>query len=183
MNEQLEFLKLITSRLAGAEIPYMLTGSMAMSAYAQPRMTRDIDVVIECGPSDAQRIAELFQADCYIDESHVREAIQSQRSFNIIHNEWIIKADFIVRKDSEYRRHEFSRRRKISMGDWDLWVASPEDLLLTKLQWSVNGASDVQRGDVLQLASSVRGMDWDYIRTWAAKLGLSAQVEGIAPND
>ncbi len=183
MNEQLEFLKLIATRLVRAELPYMLTGSMAMSAYAPPRMTRDIDLVIECGLSDVRRIIELFEADCYIDESGVREAIRSQRSFNVIHNEWIIKADFIVRKDDEYHRHEFARRRVISMGDWDLWVASPEDLLLTKLQWSVSGGSALQRGDVQQLASSVPGMDWDYVRAWAAKLGLSAQIEEIAPHD
>ena len=46
MNEQLEFVKQIASRLDSAGIAYMLTGSMALAIYAVPRMTRDIDLVI-----------------------------------------------------------------------------------------------------------------------------------------
>src|SRR5882762_7423340 len=42
----------ISARFERAQIPYMLTGSMAMNYYAQPRMTRDIDVVIEITPED-----------------------------------------------------------------------------------------------------------------------------------
>ncbi len=45
VDEQLEFVKQIASRLASAEINYMMTGSMAMAVYATPRMTRDIDDV------------------------------------------------------------------------------------------------------------------------------------------
>ena len=69
MNEQLEFVKQIASRLDSARIPYMMTGSMAMATYAVPRMTRDIDFVIECGPEDAARIATLFEDDCYVVKS------------------------------------------------------------------------------------------------------------------
>ena len=110
MDEQLEFLKLVVSRLESAGIPYMLTGSMAMAVYALPRMTRDLDLVIECEQGDVARIMQLFVTDCYIDEQSVRTAIKDRAMFNIIHNEWIIKADFIVLKDDEYHRTEFRRR-------------------------------------------------------------------------
>lgn len=90
LNEQLEFLKLIVDRLDGADIPYMLTGSMAMSVYAPPRMTRDLDFVVVCQAGDAQRLVGLFRADCYVEESAVLAAIREYRSFNIIHNTWII---------------------------------------------------------------------------------------------
>jgi hypothetical protein len=183
LNEQLEFLRLIADRLDGADIPYMLTGSMAMSVYAPPRMTRDLDFVIECQASDAHRMVGLFSGDCYIEESAVVEAIREHRSFNIIHNEWIIKADFIVRKDSEYRRVEFGRRRRVSMGEWELWVAMPEDLLLSKLQWAKNGTSDLQKGDARQLASSVEHLDWEYLRSWGSRLGLDDLLEEIKPHD
>ena len=83
MDEQMEFAKLIASRLEGAGIPYMLTGSMAMALYAEPRMTRDIDMVIECRPEDAARIHKLFAPDCYVDEESVRDAVIHRRMFNI----------------------------------------------------------------------------------------------------
>ncbi|MEE9151178.1 MAG: hypothetical protein V3U20_05005 [Thermoplasmata archaeon] len=47
MDDQLEFVKLIASRLDSVGIAYMMTGSMAMAVYSMPRMTRDIDLVIE----------------------------------------------------------------------------------------------------------------------------------------
>jgi len=181
LNEQLEFLRLVVSRLDEAGVPYMLTGSMALSVYAPPRMTRDLDFVIECRPDDAARLVDLFQEDCYIEKSAVLAAIEQERSFNVIHNEWIVKADFIVRKDSEYRRAEFKRRRSVSLGKWSIWVASPEDLLLSKLQWSMNGESELQRRDAQQLAASVRDMDWEYLRAWASELGLSALLAEVEP--
>ena len=99
MNEQLEFFKQIVERLYSAEIAYMLTGSMALALYSRPRMTRDIDLVIACRPADSDTIVQLFESDCYVDPTEVRDAIVSRTMFNIIHNKWIIKADFIVRKD------------------------------------------------------------------------------------
>ena len=44
MSEELEVLKTVTSRLEGAGISYMLTGSMAANFYTVPRLTRDIDM-------------------------------------------------------------------------------------------------------------------------------------------
>jgi len=176
MNEQLEFLKLIVSRLDSAGIPYMLTGSMAMSVYVAPRMTRDVDFVIECEPRDAERLTELFGRDCYIDQQVVREAILERRSFNIIHNEWIVKADFIVRKETDYRRVEFGRRRKVDVETWSMWVAAPEDLLLTKLEWWKDGSSELHRRDAELLASSARDLDWEYVHLWASRLGLTGAL-------
>jgi hypothetical protein len=181
LNEQLEFLRLIASRLDGAGIPYMLTGSMAMSVYVVPRMTRDLDFVIECQSGDAPRLVRLFEKDCYVEESAVVAAIAQERSFNIIHNKWIVKADFIIRKDTDYRRTEFQRRQSVSMGEWTLWVASPEDLVLSKLQWSRNGESELHRRDAGKLAASVADMDWEYLRAWASELGLDDLLAEVEP--
>lgn len=61
MNEQLEFIKEIAARLDSAEIRYMLTGSMALALYSRPRMTRDIDLVIECRALDSESFVKLFK--------------------------------------------------------------------------------------------------------------------------
>jgi hypothetical protein len=62
MNE-IDIVRDISRRFEKADIPYMLTGSMAMNYYAQPRMTRDISVVITIGPEDVDRVAALFRPD------------------------------------------------------------------------------------------------------------------------
>jgi len=76
MNEQLDILKLVTKQLAEKQIKYMLSGSVAMNYYAQPRMTRDIDIVIELMLKDVKSIVELFVEDFYIDEDMIYHAIQ-----------------------------------------------------------------------------------------------------------
>ncbi len=177
MDEQLEFVKLIVSRLESAGIAYMMTGSMAMSIYAVPRMTRDVDFVIECTPDDAPRIANLFKADCYVDESSVRRAAREHSTFNIIHSKWITKADFIVRKDVEYRKLEFERRQSIDIGGMNVSVVRPEDLVLSKLSWSVNGASELQLRDAASICASVPDLDWEYLGKWAGILGVAELLE------
>jgi len=104
MDEQLEFVRQIATRLGSAGIDYMVTGSIAMAVYATPRMTRDVDVVLDCTTRDVDTLVDLFSHDCYVERSAVAEAIEMKSMFNIIHNEWIIKGDFIIRKDEPYRQ-------------------------------------------------------------------------------
>ena len=181
MDTQLQFTLLIASRLRDAGIPYMITGSVALAVYAQPRMTRDIDVVIECESDDAPRIVDLFKPDCYVEEAEIREAVTHASMFNVIHNEWIVKADFIVRKDDEYRRLEFSRRREARIGGEVVSVVSPEDLILSKLVWSRDSGSELQIRDVRSLFAAGIDLDWPYLEKWAAVLDVSDRLAEVRP--
>lgn len=179
MDEQLEFVRLIASRLDSAGIPYMLTGSMAMAIYAVPRMTRDIDLVVEAGAVDVDKIVGLFSEDCYIDRDTVSQAVDARSMFNIIHNEWVVKADFIVRKDEEYRREEFARRQEAIIEDMIVSVVSIEDLVLSKLVWGKPSGSEMQLRDVRQIISTVAELDWKYMKKWAAVLGIDSLLEKV----
>jgi hypothetical protein len=130
VSEELEVLKTVARRLDEARIAYMLTGSMALNYYAVPRMTRDIDVVVELGPDDADRVIRLFETDFYIDPDAVRRAVATRGMFNLIHDRFVVKVDFVVRKDSEYRREEFARRRQVDVEGQPLWIVTPEDLVI-----------------------------------------------------
>jgi hypothetical protein len=83
-----------------------------------------------------------------------------------------IKADFIIRKNEEYRREEFSRKQKIVIEDTAVFVVSVEDLILSKLAWSKESQSDLHFGDVRQMISTVSGVDWEYMEKWAIVLGI-----------
>jgi len=177
MDEQLEFVKIIASRLDSVGIPYMLTGSMAMAVYSVPRMTRDIDLIVEIEPTDVDKFVKLFSNDCYIDPDTVRQAVDTHSMFNIIHNEWVIKADFIIKKNEEYRREEFYRRQETVLDDSKIFVVSAEDLILSKLAWGMPSQSDLQFDDVRQMVSTVSGLDWNYMEKWAIVLGLDLLLE------
>src|ERR1044071_6414564 len=107
MQNELDIVRDVSQRLDGAGIPYMLTGSLAMNYYAQPRMTRDIDVVIAISPGDVDRVAALFRPDYYVSEENIRESLAHESIFNLIHQESVIKVDCIIRKSSDYRITEF----------------------------------------------------------------------------
>jgi len=179
MNEQLEFVKQIAERLDAADIRYMLTGSMAMAIYAMSRMTRDIDLVIECHLEDSPKIAHLFKADCYVNEDSIRNAVIRRSMFDIIHNEWMLKADFIVRGDEEYRKLEFERRRQFDIEGTPIWVVAPEDLILSKLEWSKGSNSALQQRDAQVLIEVVTDLDWSYLEAWAERLGVKVLLDQV----
>ncbi|HUK55468.1 MAG TPA: nucleotidyltransferase [Nitrospiria bacterium] len=170
INEQ-DVLKIVTQRLESAGIRYMVTGSIAANFYTIPRMTRDIDIIIEVGEEKVEELFSLFSNDFYVDRDVMRHALQSKGMFNIIHREGVVKVDFIVRKDSEYRRVEFERRRSIEFEGGRILVASPEDLILSKLDWAKDSRSEMQIRDVKNLLQTP-GLDRRYILKWVAKLGL-----------
>jgi hypothetical protein len=183
VDEQLNFMKLIGSRLDSAGIPYMLTGSMAMAIYSIPRMTRDIDLVVEIAPADVDKIIDLFSEDCYIERETVIEALRGHGMFNIIHNEWVIKADFIIRKDEEYRREEFARRQKFDVEGIPISVVAAEDLILSKLVWGKQSRSDLQLGDARQMLSTISDLNWEYMQKWAAVLGIDDILQKARQDD
>ena len=98
MSDELDVLKSVTAQLEGAGILYMVTGSMAANFYAVPRMTRDIDLVIELSEQDVDRVTRLFQQEYYIDRDMVQRAVRDHAMFNMIHNALVVEVDCVVRK-------------------------------------------------------------------------------------
>jgi hypothetical protein len=164
VSEELAVLKLVAARLDGAGIPHMVSGSTAMNYYAEPRMTRDIDIVVELGPADVERVEALFSPDFYCDAEMVRDAVARRGMFNVIHRDAVVKVDFIVRKDTPYRQMEFSRRRSVSVDDARIWLVAAEDLVLSKLEWAKDSRSELQRRDVRNLIDCVAALDWPYLQ-------------------
>lgn len=172
MLNELEVLKTVITRLDSAGIPYMVSGSIAANFYTTPRMTRDIDIVIELEKEDAEKLFSLFSDDFYIDIESAKVAIRDKQMFNIIHNEAIIKVDFIIRKDIEYRKIEFERRRSIIFEGLRIYITSPEDLIISKLYWAKDSFSEMQIRDVENLMNTLPGLDRGYIAKWVQQLGI-----------
>lgn len=170
MQNELDIVRDVSARLDGAGLAYMLTGSMAMNYYAQPRMTRDIDLVVALAARDTDTIVRLFHPDYYVSREAVSESIAHESLFNLIHQESVIKVDCIVRKGTPYRRAEFERRQRIIIEDFSTWIASKEDLIISKLWWAKDSRSEQQLRDVRNLAAT--GCDTDYIVRWTTELGL-----------
>ena len=170
MQTELDILRDVTKRFDKAGIQYMLTGSFALNYYAEPRMTRDIDIVVALTPDDTDSVMALFEGDYYVPRNAVVRAITHHTLFNIIHSESILKVDCIVRKDTEYRRLEFERRRQVEIEDLKIWIVSKEDLIISKLYWAKDSRSEFQLRDVKNLLKS--DYDAGYLETWTKELEL-----------
>ena len=142
----------------------MLTGSVALSYYAEPRMTRDVDLVVELAGLDPKSIVALFAADYCVAEADVQRAIAARTMFNVLHLEKVVKLDFIVRKDTPYRRQEFERRNRVQMPGFEAWIVSREDLILSKLAWAKESGSELQLRDAGALPAG--GTDEAYLRSY-----------------
>jgi hypothetical protein len=172
LSEELTVLFEVAQRLEALGIPYMLTGSMAANLYAAPRMTRDLDLIVEIAPETLERLMEAFpEGDFYLSPQAAAEAVAHSSCFNLIHLATMIKIDIMVRKSAQYRMLEFSRRQLHDIDGHRIWVVSKEDLILSKLDWARDSLSDRQLSDVRNLLAT--GCDLDYLQTWAKHLQLT----------
>jgi hypothetical protein len=175
MHNELDIVRDVSLRLEQGGLAYMLTGSMAMNYYAQPRMTRDIDLVVALTPQDTDTVVRLFTPDYYVSREAVSSSIAHESLFNLIHQDSVIKVDRIVRKNTPYRLAEFERRGRITIEDFSTWIASKEDLIISKLWWAKDSHSEQQLRDVRNLVGT--GCDTEYIERWTQELGLHSLWE------
>jgi hypothetical protein len=171
------FLRQVVRVLEDAGIPYMLTGSLASAYYATPRATQDIDLVIDPGAEALEKVvAGLSEAGYCVDRGAALEALESHGQFNAIDAGGGWKVDLIIRKDRAFSRTEFERRETASLLGVDVSLASLEDVLIAKLEWSKLGDSELQRRDVAQLLERAGPrLDMPYVERWVAALGLSKE--------
>lgn len=180
MTDQLDVLKLVAARLAEARIPYMVTGSMAVSYYAEPRFTRDVDVVVEISSADASRMAERFAEDFYVDADINAAAVDRLGMANLIHSASLVKVDLIVCKPTAHHQEEFERRRLVTIEDTPVWIVSPEDLVISKLLWLEQGGSDIHGRDIRAVLASGIAVDRAYLDRAIGRLGLGSRWRQVS---
>lgn len=177
IETELDVLRDISHRLERAGIAFMVTGSVAMNYYAQPRMTRDIDLVVSVDETQTESFLRSFENEYYLDRQSVADAISRRRMFNLIHYNAVIKVDCVVLKTDTYRQEEFARRKQIKISDFHTWIVSREDLVLSKLVWAKDSRSEMQLSDVRNLLSI--DCDMSYLRSRAKMLKVDELLEEL----
>lgn len=184
MTTQRDFLHKLIALLDEVGISYMIAGSLGSSFYGRPRATQDVDLVIAPSQNQIERlIASLDQAGYYVSKDAARDAVRHRTMFNVIDIGAGWKADLIVRKDRAFSLEEFQRRLQVEMMGQTLWVVSPEDAILSKLEWAQGRQSEMQYLDALGVAAAHFGsLDIEYLDKWAKELGVEDAYQRLLEN-
>jgi hypothetical protein len=174
--EHADLLRYLAEVFERLRVPYLVTGSTATVAYGEPRFTNDIDVVIDLPAAQLDELLAAFPADdFYVSRSAVESAIARRRQFNIIHPASGLKADLIVASESEFDRNRLLRARPLSaLPDRTVQFASPEDVILKKMQYFQEGGSEKHLRDIAGVLL-IQGdrIERDYIQDWASRLAVA----------
>lgn len=159
-------------------IPYVIGGSMASTAYGRIRATMDVDIIADMQEHHIQPFLSRLGGDFYADETAIRQAIQRRSSFNLIHLTTLFKVDIFVSKNRPFDRQQLTRRQSqlLEQPDHTAFIASPEDVILAKLEWFRLGGEQSERQwrDVQGIFDVQEArLDRDYLRHWAAELGVA----------
>jgi len=183
MDNPFAVLSLIASVLDQQRINYVLVGSLASSMHGMYRSTADIDIVADVRSEQVIPLLTVLQKYFYVDEKAVREAINLKQSFNAIHFDSVFKVDIFIPKSDEFSKKQIERRELKQLSpdlEQMIYVATAEDTILAKLRWYDSGGrvSNAQWRDVVGiLGASSKKLDLEYLREWAANLGISDLLE------
>jgi hypothetical protein len=160
-------------------VVYAIGGSMASALHGVMRATMDVDIVADLAPEHAAPLVQALGGTFYADRGAIEEAIRRRTSFNLIHLATMFKVDVFVVKQRAFERAQLARRQHQPIGQEPatyVYVSSPEDVVLAKLEWYRLGGevSDRQWRDLLGVLK-VQGdrIDRHYLHDMAAQMGLT----------
>jgi hypothetical protein len=178
----LDLLAQVAAIFDGLGISYALGGSMASSLVGEPRSTVDVDIAIKLEREAGVALLDRVSAEFYVPVDSARVAIGAHSSFDLIDTAHGLKVDLFVLGDGLLDRMQIERRIKITIpciAD-GLWVTSPEDQVLRKLDWYRSSGHESQRQwrDVVGILR-VHGdaLDVGYLDGTAQELGLRTLLD------
>lgn len=180
--EPLELLGHVIQYFENFKIPYFVTGALASIAYGEPRLTNNIDIVVDIRESSLADLKKHFpEGDFYLDIDFARKAIRGKSQFNIIHPASGLKIDLIVCKNDAFDQSRFSRLKKLKpLIGLEANFAAPEDVIIKKMEYYREGGSEKHLRDISgMLRISPELIDTGYISDWAKTLGLQSIWEII----
>jgi hypothetical protein len=161
-------------------IAYMVVGSFASNYYGVPRSTQDADLVVVLGDHSPREIADLLGAAFRLDPQLAFETMTMTTHFNFDVVDCSFKIELFLLSDDPYDQERFQRRRRWRLLGRDVYLLTPEDVIVTKLRWAVRGGREKDIADVRDvIAIQGSAIDWPYVELWTAAHGSGELLADI----
>jgi hypothetical protein len=180
---QFGLLKVTAEALDRLHIPFMISGSHASSLQGEPRMTHDIDVVVDVSGDQVDALLAEFPSPAYYaSREAVDQAVAMRGMFNVIDLRAGDKIDFWMLTDDAFDRSRFGRRQRIDLDGVSVAMSSPEDTIIMKLRWGRDaGGSERHFRDALRVYEIQHAiLDFGYLDHWIRVLGLTKDWSRLA---
>lgn len=184
-NEPVEVTLKVTDVFEKLGVAYLIGGSLASTLHGMIRTTQDSDIVADMRMEHLKPFVLALQDEFYLDEEMIADSIKRHASFNIIHRESMFKVDVFIPQSSPFLQSQLARAQRQTFtfdSEVSAKFASPEDTILSKLEWYRMGGevSDRQWRDILGVVKiRSENLDLKYLQTWAKELNLSDLLERV----
>ncbi|MBF0367164.1 MAG: hypothetical protein HQK50_16430 [Oligoflexia bacterium] len=171
----------VIEKLNKQEILYMVVGSVASTIYGEPRLTHDMDIVIDIAYDDCEKLFNTFNIeDYYCPPLEVlKHETKNHGQFNLIHLESNLKIDCIIRKRNKHAIEEFSRRVQTPFtANITIFIATAEDIIIKKLDYYRQGRSEKHLHDIRGILTETP-IDKEYLHKWIRELGLISEWSNV----
>jgi hypothetical protein len=166
-----------------AGIPYMIGGSVASIFYGEPRLTHDVDFIVNLKRTDVGRLIATFpESEFYVPPAEMiaEEAMRERGHFNLIHETTGFKADFYPAGQDALNAWGFQFSRQIEFDGEPVILAPPEYVITRKLEYFREGGSEKHLRDIRSmLAVSQDQIDLSKLQDWVARLNLQPEWEKL----
>lgn len=158
----------------------MVTGSVAAMVYGEPRLTHDVDLVVDLDEQILPAFLASFPADEFycapLEVVKVELGRRQRGHFNVIHHATGFKADVYLAGRDPLHRWAMARRRALTLGPASLQVAPPEYVIVRKLEFFREGGSERHLGDIRgMLRHSSDAIDDAVLAEMIAERGLGRE--------
>ena len=183
LPEPIEVTLIVTGAFEKLNVPYLIGGSLASAVHGISRATMDADILADLRQEHVKTFVHILGDDFYVDNQAIQGAISHRRSFNIIHKGTMFKVDIFIQKRREFDQKQLDRRMQQLIAanpERTAYFASPEDIILAKLEWyrMGGGVSDRQWEDVIQVIQvQADRLEMDYLQQWAVRLEVADLLE------
>ena len=187
VSEPVAVTLLVIDVLESLSVSYVIGGSLASALHGTARATLDSDLVVDLQLEHVRPLVQQLQEAFYVDEPTVRNAIERQTSFNVIHLQTMFKVDLFVAGKRPFFQAQIENAQTVIVAtdpERSARFTSAEDTILAKLHWyRLGGETSERQWRDVQGIIAVQGsqLNWDYLRQQAAVLNVTdllAKVRG-----